>query len=115
MQDQVRNCEENFIPAVFLGSAQFDVSAEDRALSVTGKSTLIYITPEWMAKQSSKDKLQNHVKENKISMIAIDEAHLYHQWQEFRPAYNATGKFEDRFPLMCLTATAPPMIKESIP
>ena len=62
MQDQVTNCEENSIPAVFLGSAQFDVSAEDRALSVAGKENLIYVTPEWMAKQSSKDKLQNLAK-----------------------------------------------------
>ena len=117
MQDQVTNCEENSIPAVFLGSAQFDVSAEDRALSVAGKENLKYVTPEWMAKQSSKDKLQNLAKENRISMIAIDEAHLYHQWQEFRPAYKALENLKIDFPevpLMCLTATAPPIIKESM-
>ena len=56
--------------------------------------------------------------ENKqLSVIAIDEAHLYHYWQEFRLAYKELESLKDEFPLIpiaCLTATAPPSVEESI-
>lgn len=117
MQDQVTNCEESEISAIFLGSAQLDLTAESRALSSEGKENVIYVTPEWMAKPGSVQRIQTLVAEGRLSMIAIDEAHLYHQWQEFRPAYKELEKLKSEFPtipIMCLTATAPPTVEVSI-
>ena len=50
MQDQVANLEEKGIKAVYLGSAQLDVSVEDHALSPGSDVNLIFVTPEWISK-----------------------------------------------------------------
>ena len=117
MQDQVTNCEETDISAIFLGSAQLDLAAEGRALSSEGKENVIYVTPEWIAKQGNIERIRALVSDGRLSMIAIDEAHLYHQWQEFRPAYKELENLKSEFPtipIMCLTATAPSAVKRSI-
>ena len=50
MQDQVTNLEEKGIKAVYLGSAQLDVSVEDHALSPGSDVSLVFVTPEWISK-----------------------------------------------------------------
>lgn len=86
MQDQVTNLREKGIPAIFLGSAQLDKQAESYALEENGEERIIFVTPEWISKPCNKSKLQDLARKNQLSLIAIDEAHLVHQWQEFRPA-----------------------------
>ena len=57
------------------------------------------------------------VNNSKISLIAIDEAHLCHQWLEFRTAYGDLEQLKIEFPtvpLLCLTATALPSVIGSI-
>ena len=54
---------------------------------------------------------------NMLSLIAIDEAHLYHQWQEFCTSYKDLGLLNHEFPsvpILALTATAPSEVMESI-
>jgi len=49
----------------------------------------------------------------KLSLIAIDEAHLFHQWQEFRGAFKSLENLQLDFPstpIVALTATAPPEV-----
>ena len=49
--------------------------------------------------------------------IATDEAHLYHQWQEFHTSYKDLEHFKHEFPsvpILALTATASFEIMESI-
>lgn len=86
MQDQVTNLREKGIPAIFLGSAQLDKQAESNALEESGER-IIFVTPEWISKACNKSKLQDLASKNQLSLIAVDEAHLIHQWQKFRPAY----------------------------
>ena len=53
----------------------------------------------------------------KITLIAIDEAHLDHQWLEFHTIYGYLEQLKIELPtvpLICLTATAPPPVLGSI-
>lgn len=117
MQDQVAKLEEKGIKAVYLGSAQLDVSVEDHAISPGSDVNLIFVTPEWISKSQKRAKLHELVDHSKITLIAIDEAHLYHQWLEFHTAYGDLEQLKIEFPtvpLICLTATAPPPVLGSI-
>ena len=117
MQDQVTNLREKGIPAIFLGSAQLDKQAESYALQENGEERIIFVTPEWISKPSNKLKLQDLARKNQLSLIAIDEAHLVHQWQEFRPAYKELKMLKNEFlqiPIMLLTATAPPEVQSEL-
>ena len=52
-----------------------------------------------------------------LSFIAIDEAHLYYQWHEFRTSYKDLEPLKQEFPsmpIMALTSTAPSGVMESI-
>jgi len=78
---------------------------------------MVFVTPEWISKSQKRAKLHELVKNSKICLIAIDEAHLYHQWLEFRTAYRDLEQLKTEFPtvpLLCLTATAPPPVQDSI-
>ena len=56
MKDQVTNCREKGIHAVYLGSAQPDKSLEDQALSPDSSESIIFVTPEWISKSPNKKK-----------------------------------------------------------
>ena len=117
MMDQVKNCDERGIKASYLGSAQLDLSVEDQVLSSNSDANLIFVTPEWIVKPDKKAKVQRLAQNQQLCMIAIDEAHLYHYWQEFRVAYKQLESLKEEFPsipIACLTATAPPLVEESI-
>ena len=104
------------IKATYLGSTQLDLSVEDRVLSSNSDTSLIFVTPEWIVKPDKKAKVQRLAQNRQLCMIAIDEAHLYHYWQEFRAAYKQLENLKDEFPstpIACLTATAPPLVQES--
>ena len=107
MKDQVTNCRERGINAVFLGSAQPDKSLEDQALSPDSSESIILVTPEWISKSPNKEKIQHLVRENKLSLIAVDEAHLFHMWPQFRTSYQELETLKIEFPTVPLTATAP--------
>ena len=55
MKDQVTNCRERGINAVYLGSAQ---SLEDQALSPDSSESIIFVIPEWISKSPNKEKIQ---------------------------------------------------------
>ena len=76
MQDQVFELQGKGIPAVYLGSAQLDKHAEEKALSLEGDVKLIFVTPEWLVKPEKISVLKRLDEAGKISLIAIDEAHL---------------------------------------
>lgn len=75
---------------------------------------IIYVTPERFRKQEFKDAMS----QNKISLLAIDEAHCISQWgHDFRPDYSLLGEWrsEMNHPLtMALTATATPEVQKDI-
>ena len=117
MQDQVTNLKLKNVNAVFLGSAQLDKKAEVNAFLPHGEINVIFVTPEWIAVEKNHSKVQQLVEADELSLIAIDEAHLFHQWQEFRHAYKDLEKLKVDFPntpLMVLTATASDVVETSI-
>ena len=117
MYDQVRNLSERRITSTFLGSAQLDKTVEDKALSADSEDCIIFVTPEWISKPEKRVKLQSLCDKGKLSLIAIDEVHLYHHWQEFRTSYKDLELLKSEFPttpIMALTATAPPEVMNNI-
>ena len=77
MQDQVQKPNRVGIPATFVGSAQLDKQIENDAFAPDSKEALIFVTPEWVAKPTNKARLHSLVQVDKLSLIAIDEAHIY--------------------------------------
>ena len=117
MQDHVTNANKMGLSAAYLGSAQLDLTAEERVFSEEHNIQLIYVTPEWFSKESNKAKVHGLARDGHLSLIALDEAHLLHYWQKFRVAYKALENLPidfPRTPLVFLTATAPPLVKHTL-
>jgi ATP-dependent DNA helicase RecQ len=79
-----------------------------------GVTKLLYVAPESLTKVEYVEFL----KSQKISFVAIDEAHCISEWgHDFRPEYrnlkNIIQKIDD-VPIIGLTATATPKVQEDI-
>ena len=101
----------------YLGSVQFDKQIESVSLEPNNKYRLIFVTPEWKARATNVSKLRALVQANQLLLIAIDEAHLYSEWSDFRTAFSDLKNIKFDFPttpLMALTATATPDVKEEL-
>ena len=104
--------------ANFLGSAQTDPQVERDVLQ--GKYKVVYCTPELLLANGGYflDRLVDI--QEKISLIAIDEAHCVSEWgNDFRPHYRRIGEHIQarpnlRIPLLALTATATPRVRHDI-
>ena len=80
-----------------------------------GITKLLYMAPESLTKQKNIDFL----KDQKISFVAIDEAHCISEWgHDFRPDYrkinNAVQEIDSKLKIMALTATATPKVQDDI-
>ena len=110
------NATKHGTKAVYLGSAQMDKSVEEQSLQKNADINLIFVTP-WISKVENKQKIVELVEHNRLALVAFDEVHLYHYWQEFRPAYKELKNLKDCFidvPFLALTATATPAVQNSI-
>ncbi len=116
MRDQVQNLKNKGINAEFLNSEQ---SNEEKNEVVTkaknGKISILYIAPE---RQESFEWLEL-VKNIKISMIVIDEAHCISTWgHDFRPNYkriiNIVELLPKGMPVLAVTATATNKVAKDI-
>ena len=89
MTDQVGKLSRKGISATFLGSAQKeDVIPRVRS----GSFHLVYTTPESFFDYSTKQWKQvflDLASEGKLSLIAVDEAHLVTSWKSFRYTYTS--------------------------
>lgn len=115
MKDQVDSLKLTGIPATFINSALNPEESRSRMEKVkTGEFKLLYIAPERFYNQE----FVKDLSDIKVSLFAIDEAHCISQWgHDFRPSYlklryavEAVG----RPPVIALTATATPEVKEDI-
>ncbi|SNR15700.1 DEAD/DEAH box helicase [Tenacibaculum jejuense] len=81
---------------------------------INGVTKLLYVAPESLIKEEYVDFL----KSQKISFVAIDEAHCISEWgHDFRPEYRnlrAIIKQIDNVPVIGLTATATEKVQEDI-
>ena len=80
----------------------------------SGVTKLLYVAPESL----TKDEYVDFLKTQKISFVAIDEAHCISEWgHDFRPEYRnlkAIIQKIDDVPIIGLTATATPKVQEDI-
>lgn len=114
MKDQVESLRANGIAAAALNSNYTET--ENRAIReqvLQGKIKLLYISPEKLLLE--KDYLLKNIK---ISLFAIDEAHCISQWgHDFRPEYTQLGQLRQEFPdvpIAAFTATADKITKNDI-
>ena len=75
---------------------------------------LLYVSPERLKSKY----FLSHLREMRISLIAVDEAHCISQWgYDFRPSYLEIAKirtYHPKAPVVALTATATPEVVNDI-
>ena len=116
MKDQVDALRLNGIPAAFLNSSL--PPAEQQVVMQQLKHNqlkLLYLAPERLMGEGN---FLSLLKDIRISLFAIDEAHCISQWgHDFRPEYLVLGDLKKKFPgvpMIALTATADDLTKKDI-
>ncbi|WP_299017114.1 ATP-dependent DNA helicase RecQ [uncultured Polaribacter sp.] len=113
--DAIRGISENNGVAHVLNSSlnKTDVAQVKDDIS-NGITKLLYVAPESLVKEE----YVAFLKTQKISFVAIDEAHCISEWgHDFRPEYRNLKhiiKAIDDVPVICLTATATEKVQEDI-
>ncbi len=115
MKDQVENLKKRDIAAaaIYSGMHYKDI---DRLLdnAAYGGLKFLYMSPERLTSVLARER----IKRMKINLLAIDEAHCISQWgYDFRPPYleiAAIREWLPDVPILALTATATPEVKEDI-
>uniref|UniRef100_A0A1J3EHW5 ATP-dependent DNA helicase n=1 Tax=Noccaea caerulescens TaxID=107243 RepID=A0A1J3EHW5_NOCCA len=123
MHDQCLKLASHKVSACFLGSGQLDNRIEQKAMQ--GMYQIIYVCPETVVRLIKP--LQKLAKTRGIALFAIDEAHCVSKWgHDFRPHYRKLSVLRENFcasnldfleydvPIMALTATATPNVREDI-
>ena len=115
MADQVEGLVQSGVAAARLDS---DTTLDERSAVwrriEAGELDLLYLSPEGLMQPAMLDRLVRQ----KISLIAIDEAHCVSQWgHDFRPEYRMLGRLAELFPQvprLAVTATADARTREDI-
>lgn len=115
MKDQVDNLKKMGIPAGAIYSGQSDQEKIQIFKEIQkGGAYLLYLSPE----RAQKEGFQNWIKNKKIALFAIDEAHCVSQWgHDFREEYSQLDilkKLRPDIPTLALTASATPMVLADI-
>jgi ATP-dependent DNA helicase RecQ len=111
MKDQIANLRSRQISAAVVISGM-SFREIDRVLDdcVLGKYKFLYLSPERLLT----DIARARIKEMKVGLLAVDEAHCISQWgYDFRPPYTRIAELRELIPntpVMALTATATPEV-----
>ena len=114
MKDQVESLRANGISAKAMNSNNNETeNLILRRECMQGKIKLLYISPERLLLE-----MNFLLKDIKISLFAIDEAHCISQWgHDFRPEYTQLKVIREQFPrtpIVALTATADKITRQDI-
>ena len=115
MKDQHDKLEALGIEVLRLDST---LSPRDEAAALARLSEprpcIAYVTPERLGEPRFRERLASV----RVALFVVDEAHCISQWgHDFRPAYLGLGEAVralKRPPVLALTATAPPKVKDDI-
>ncbi len=115
MKDQVDSLRELQIPATYINSSLPTSEQQSRIIGMrSGEYKLVYIAPERLRSAT----FMRSVRDLKIQLLAVDEAHCISQWgHDFRPDYARLGRFRERIgnpQTIALTATATQLVREDI-
>jgi ATP-dependent DNA helicase RecQ len=115
MKDQVDDLTARGIPAAaYNSSLEYRERGSVEAELKNNTCRLLFVSPEKCVQQGFLDL----IRQTKISLIAIDEAHCISEWgHDFRPEYRQLAvlkKTLPNIPVMALTATAIPQVRKDI-
>ncbi len=115
MKDQVDSLDKVGIPATFINSSVSLSETTQRLNKIrAGAYRLVYVAPERFYNQA----FVNELKNLKVALFAIDEAHCISQWgHDFRPSYlrlKEALKLCGSPAVAALTATATPEVRTDI-
>lgn len=114
MKDQVEALQANGIIARAFNSSNDETeNANLRFECIQGRVKLLYISPEKLLSE-----LNGLLRDIRISLFAIDEAHCISQWgHDFRTEYTQLKVLREQFPqvpIIALTATADKITRQDI-
>ena len=106
---------ENGIAHVLNSSLNKTEIAQVKNDITSGVTKLLYVAPESLSKSGTIDFLKSVT----ISFLAVDEAHCISEWgHDFRPEYRnlkfIVEQFDQKIPIIALTATATPKVQEDV-
>ncbi|MEO8705601.1 MAG: ATP-dependent DNA helicase RecQ, partial [Kofleriaceae bacterium] len=115
MKDQYDKLDHLHIEVLRLDST---LSPRDEAATLArlseNRPCIAYVTPERLGEPRFRERLASV----RVALFVVDEAHCISQWgHDFRPAYLGLGEAVralGRPPVLALTATAPPKVKDDI-
>ncbi len=115
MKNQVDSMRANGIPAEFINSSlNYEDIIKIKSALLQNNIRLLYIAPERFTIPA----FLSFLKGLKINLFAIDEAHCISEWgHDFRPEYRQLKQIRESFPdvpIIALTATATPKVREDI-
>lgn len=116
MKDQVDYLREIGVEAAYINSSLGNLELQETLFyAANGKYKLIYIAPERLESES----FCNLLKDLKIPLIAVDEAHCVSQWgHDFRPSYRRVNSFINKLskrPIVAaFTATATEVVRKDM-
>lgn len=115
MKDQYDKLDQLGMQVLRLDST---LSPRDESIALArlseNRPCIAYVTPERLADAKFRQRLASV----KVALFVVDEAHCISQWgHDFRPAYLGLGEAVKALgnpPVLALTATAPPKVKDDI-